>query len=477
MAIEYLAGRPRIILRVVGSKKPTTAPPLDRGAVPASAAPARFRPPLPVVITLDCGIPLWVFRRTELPTVAGSIVINGGASLQPSSQAGLSQLTVELLEEGTTSRSAAQIALEVESIGASLAASSGWDAAYVSFKCMSHDLQTILDLAADILLNPTFPEAEWNRVRGQTLAALRSERDSAEARAYRALLRALYPPDHPYSVPLSGTEASVGGLARADLAAYHAAFFTPVHATVIVAGDVDPEALASLLNARLESWRGSAVNRPDLVSPQRTQQARLILLDRPGAAQAVVRAGHLGISRTDPAFERAAVLNHILGSQFSSRLNTKLREERGLTYGVRSHFDCRSAPGPFSITAAVQTTRVSEALDEIRHELRALAGDRPPTEAELDDSRRSLIEGHTRLFETTSALVNRFASLVVHGLPVDHDAGFPERLGAINVDTLAATAREQIETDSLSCVVVADADEVSDSLKRLDWAQLEVIVD
>jgi zinc protease len=342
---------------------------------------------------------------------------------------------------------------------------------------MSQDLPTILDLAADILLNPTFPEAEWKRVRGQTLAALRSERDSAEARAYRALLTALYPRDHPYSVPLSGTEASVSGLTRTDLAAFHATFLSPVQATVIVAGDVDPEALAGLLNARLASWHGPAVKLPTLVSPPRAQQARLILLDRPGAAQAVIRAGYVGIARHDPAYERTAVLNHILGSQFSSRLNTKLREERGLTYGARSHFDSRCAPGPFSITAAVQTTRVREALDEIRHELRALAGDRPPTEAELDDSRRSLIEGHTRLFETTSALVNRFASLVVHGLPVDHDAGFPERLGAIDVDTLAATAREQIEPDSLVCVVVADANEVSDSLNRLDWARLEVIVD
>jgi zinc protease len=476
-AVGYIASKPRVALRVVGSKKTTALPPLDRAAVPPSSAPARYRPPLPRVITMDQGIPLWVLRRPELPLVAGSIVVNGGASLQRTSQAGLSELTVDMLEEGTARRTAGQIALEVESKGASLAASSGWDAAYVSFKCLNDDLPTILDLAADILLNPTFPQAEWTRVRGQTLAALQSERDSAEARAYRALLTAVYPAEHPYSVPLAGTEASVGGLTRDDLSMFHARFLVPSQATVVVAGDVEPETLAELLNSRLATWHGPAVTLPSLVTPPRPAHARLLLVNRPGAAQAVVRVGHIGIARDDPAYERVVILNHILGSQFSSRLNSKLREERGFTYGVRSHFDCRRTPGPFSITAAVQSTRVAEALDDIRRELLTLVGERPPTQLELDDARRSLIEGQMRLFETTSALVNRFASLVVHGLPVDHDAGFPERVSAIDVDSLAATAHEQIQPDSLVAIVVADASEVHESLKRLEWASVELFAD
>jgi zinc protease len=476
-AATYLSDKPRIALRVLGNKKPATMPPLDRGSVPGSLAPARYRPPLPVVMALDCGIPLWVFPRSDLPTVAGSIVMKGGASHQRSGQAGLCEFTVDMLEEGTTSKTAAQIALDVESLGASVAASSGWDAAYVSFKCLSDDLPRVLDLAADILLNPSFPDAEWTRVRGQTLAALQSERDSAEARGYRALLTALYPTEHPYSVPMVGTDASVRGLTRADLAVFHGNFLVPSHAAIVVAGDVVPEALADALNARLAPWHGPAVTLPSLINPPRTARVRVLLLDRPGAAQAVLRAGYVGIARNDPAYERAVILNHVLGSQFSSRLNTKLREERGLTYGVRSQFDCRRSAGPFSISAAVQTSKVAEALDEVRRELLALIDDRPPTQAELDDARRSLIEGQTRLFDTTSALVNRFASLVVHDLPVDYDAGFPDRVAAIDVDLLATTARALLQPNSLVCVVVADANEVRDSLNRLEWANLEIITD
>ena len=193
--------RPRVSLSVVGRKKAAGAAPLDRAAVLASPAPSRYRPPLPEIITLACGIPLWVFPRRDLPTVAGSIVITAGASLQQPDQAGLAQLTTVMLDEGTSSRTAEEIALAVESMGARIDASCGWDGSYVSFRCLRANLAPILDLTVDILLNPTFPETEWARVRGQTLAALKAERDSAESRAYRSLLSALYPEEHPYRFP------------------------------------------------------------------------------------------------------------------------------------------------------------------------------------------------------------------------------------------------------------------------------------
>ena len=145
-----------------------------------------------------------------------------------------------------------------------------------------------------------------------------------------------------------------------------------------------------------------------------------------------MRAGHVGIARSSPDFDHVLVVNQILGGQFTSRLNESLREERGLTYGVRSSFDCRRRPGPFTISASVQTEKVGEALEEIRIELEAISGGRPPTQAELDDARRSLIEGQPRHFETPGALVNRFASLVIHGLPVDHEAGFRDAWLQIN---------------------------------------------
>jgi predicted Zn-dependent peptidase len=186
-----------------------------------------------------------------------------------------------------------------------------------------------------------------------------------------------------------------------------------------------------------------------------------------------VRVGHLGLARAHPAYEHTLVLNQILGGQFSSRLNTKLREERGLTYGVRSHFDCRGQAGPFAVTTSVQADRLAVALNDIRLELEALTSDRPPNQVELENARRSLIEGQARHFETPSALVNRYAGLIIHGLPPDHDAGFADRLADIDLDSLQVQARDRIDPESLVAVVVADAKGVFDDLNGLDWAEVE----
>jgi zinc protease len=474
VARRYLIGHPRVELRVVGRKQASGKAALDRSVVPASSAPLYYRPPLPQRIALGCGIPLWFFPRNDLPSVAGCIAITGGASLQEPGQDGLTELTVAMLDEGTVSKTSAQIALAAEMMGATIAASCGWDGSYASFKCLRNDLVPSLDLLAEILLHPTFPEPELGRVRGQMLASLQSERDSAESRAHRALLSALYSENHPFRFPLAGTEASVAALSRADLVEFHERFLVPGSATIVVAGDVDPDTLADELDRRLASWRGRESISRALPADLRSSAPRLLLLDRPGASQAVVRAGHLGLARSDPAYEHILVLNLILGGQFTSRLNEKLREERGVTYGVRSSFDCRRHPGPFFISAAVAANRLTESVEEIHRELEALVGSRPPSQAELDNARRSLIEGHPRHFETASALVNRFSSLVIQGLPVDHDAGFAERLAAIDLDSLIAAAQRAIHPDSLVVVVVADAAQVHEDLKRLEWAQVEL---
>jgi predicted Zn-dependent peptidase len=476
-ARRYLDGRPRIELSVLGRSRATTAHVLDRSLVPTSGPPTGFQPPSPDIVKLASGIPLWILRRDDVPTVTGSIVVKGGASQQPPHQAGLLQLALAMLDEGTISRSAEQIAYATESVGATITAGCGWDGSFVSFKCLRRDLAVTLDVTADMLLNPTFPGHEWKRVHSQTLARLRAERDSAEARASRALLLGLYPVEHPYRFPLDGTESTVAQLDRSDLARIHAQCLLPGQATIIVAGDVEADELAAELERRLDPWRGSRPGYPTVPATVDGSALRLLALDRPGAEQAVVRVGHVGIARSSPAFEHVLLLNQILGGQFTSRLNNRLREERGLTYGIRSRFDSRTLPGPFAISAAVQPERLAEALEEIRTELSEFVNERPPGQAELELARRSLIEGHSRYFETQSALVNRFAGLFMHGLPVDHDGGFRERLLAIERDALCEAARCEIRPESLLTVVVADLSRVLEDLKRLNWADVEVIED
>jgi len=474
-ARRHVADRPRVALVVDGRKPAAVAPPLDRAAAPASAPAAAFRPPTPRALTLRCGLPLWVIPRHDLPTVSATLVLGGGAGVQGPGEAGLAQLTASMMDEGTGARSSAEIAEQAERLGLSLSTSCGWDGAYVSVQCLTPHLAAGLDLAADVLRDPTFPDAEFSRVHGQTLASLRSERDSAENRGHRALLGALYPAGHPYRLPIDGDEAAVAALSRDDLGRFHRRHHGPARAAWVVAGDVDPDALAAMLDDRLAGWSGPEAPRPEVSRPEPADRPRIVVIDRPGAAQAAVRVGHVGLHRLDPDFTDALVVNHVLGGQFTSRLNSKLREEKGFTYGVRSGFDARRAAGPFSVSASLQTDRLAEALDDLRREILALLDDRPPTPAELDDARRSLIEGQARHFETPPALVSRFASLFVHGLPMDEHARFPERLAAVTVNSLRETARRQIRPDSLVYVVVADASLVEEPLRRIEWAELSVV--
>ncbi|MGE3819664.1 MAG: M16 family metallopeptidase [Isosphaeraceae bacterium] len=476
-AARYLDGRPRVGLTVVG-RKPSgqaTRPTLDRSQAPARGPSPRFAPPTPVTLTLPGGLPLWVIPRRGLPVVSATLVLDGGAGNQNREQSGLAQLTAAMMDEGTRTRTSRRIAEEVEGMGASLSTSGGWDGSYVSVHCLAPRLESVLDLAMDVLLNPTFPDSEWSRIRGQALAGLQAERDVAEVRASRGLLAALYPPGHPYRQPLSGDEADVSRLTRDDLIQFHQTHHGPRGAAWVIAGDVDPDALALTLESRLDGWAGPNATRPSLPRPHRHDRPRILLIDRPGSVQAAVRAGHVGIRRLDPDFNDAHVLNHVLGGQFNSRLNARLREEKGLTYGIHSHFDFRREAGPFHVSAALQADRLAEALDELRREIQAIREDRPPTQAELDDARRALVEGQARHFETPSALVSRFATLFLHGLPSDHHSRLEERLAAVTVQSLREAADRLINPDAMVTVVVADAAVVLEPLRKLEWAEVTVL--
>lgn len=475
VAVRYLHEQPRLTLNVDGRKTTTSIAPLDRKIPPLPAPTSRFRVPVPETRMLRCGVPLWIVPRQGLPIIAATLVLGGGAGVQSSQDAGLAQMTSSMMDEGTRSRTSAQIAEEAEGMGTSLSSSCGWDGSYVTLQCLTPHLEASLDLAVDLLREPTFPESEWQRVKGQSLAALKAERDSAEARAYREFLRVLYPPDHSYRMPIDGDQAGVEAIGRDDLQRFHQRFHGPGGAACVVSGDVQADEIAEALDARLTGWSGPAVIRPEIPLPAKAERPRMILLHRPGAVQAAVRLGHVGLPRHDPDFTDVLLLNHILGGQFTSRLNAKIREEKGFTYGIRSHWDFRRGAGPFSISAALQADRLSEALDDIRGEILALRDDRPPLQSELDDARRSLIEGQARHFETPAALVSRFAGLFLHGLPIDYHAHFAERLGAVSVESLSRVALNHIHPEAFVVVVVADAAIVSEQLKRLEWADLTLV--
>ena len=474
VAASHLHNKPTVRLDVVGRSPAATLPPMDRTVRPAPAPAMPFRAPTPVILTTAGGTPVWVIPRRELPIVAATLVLPVGAGAHGPDVGGLANLTAANLDEGTANRTAEEIALAVEKLGSSLSSTAGWDGSYVGLNCLTAYLDETLEVAADILRNPTFPEREWERLRGQTLAALQAERDSAEARAVRGLLKSLYPSAHPYRVPSDGTAESVARLSPNDARLFHERCYGAGRGAWIVAGDIDPDDMARRLGRHLEGWRTPAGSPSEPPETPRPERSRIILLDRPAAPQAVAYVGQVGVPRSAPDFHELTLWNHVLGGQFTARLNARLRESMGVTYGVRSRFDARRGAGPFSVHASIQADRLAESLNALREEVAALLDGRPPTTQEFDDARRSLIEGQARQFETPSALIARYAELVVHGLPPDEHGKLAERLSAVTPDSAVEAARRRLSVDSLVYVVVADADSTVPQLQNLGWADLEV---
>jgi predicted Zn-dependent peptidase len=289
-------------------------------------------------------------------------------------------------------------------------------------------------------------------------------------------LAALYGPGHPYAVPIDGTESSVACLVQDDLIRFYPELLNPARAAIVVAGAVDPDEVAREFDTRLSGWKsdnvGSEVEIPVLDRPS---HPRILLLNRKGAAQAVVRVGHVGLNRFSEDHDAMLLANQVLGGQFDSRLNRKLREEKGYTYGVRSRFDARRGAGPFSISASLETDRLADALNDLYREVMAFAGGRPPSVEELDKAKRALIEGQARQFETYADLVSRYANLLVYGLPIDHHRSFAARIEAIRPEEVSEAIQRQIHPDSLAVVVVADASLVQDPLSQLEWAEVTVL--
>lgn len=477
VAGAYLAGRPGVLLDVL-REAPGAAVQIDRSVAPPAAPAVAYRAPVPVVLDLECGSPLWVIPQRDLPIVAATAVVRAGAREQPPGAAGLANLVSATLDEGTRDHSARELAEAVEGAGAHLSTDCGYDGSYISTLALRPHFNRVLGLAAEVLRHPTFPQEEFTRIRGQVLASLQSERDRAEARAQRALLRAIFASDHPYATPVEGDFEAVATLDRPALAAFHAERFRPGGTAWVVAGDVEPEAVRDQLDALLAGWAGGGeADQTQAAGRRRPERPRLLMLHRPGATQAVVRAGHVGIGRLDPDYHALSLFNHVLGGLFTSRLNEELREKRGLTYGIRSHVEARREPGPFWIGASLQADRLAEALDALRGEVEAILDHRPPTDPEIDDARRSLIEGQARHFEGPAALVSRFGGLNLVGLPPDEHRATPQRLAALTRAEIITAGARRIEPRALTYVVVADAEEVGPQLGRLGWADVERIDD
>ena len=454
-------------------------------AATAAEGPDRSRPPvmgpppspaIPPVHerTLSNGLPVWVVEMHEVPVVQIALVVQVGSAEDPSGHFGLASLTASMLDEGAGTRSALEIADAIDFLGAQLSTGSSYDASVVRLGVPVARLAAALPIFADVALRPTFPEDEVTRLKQERLTALLQARDDPAAVASEGFLRILFGREHRYGTGEIGTAGALERFVAQNLKAFYAAYYRPDNATLVVVGDVEPDAVTAALDAAFGQWRPEGVaKRAALATVRQAATRRVYIIDKPGAAQSQIRIGSVGVPRSTPDYFALAVLNTVLGGSFTSRLNQNLRETHGYAYGAGSGFALRRFAGPFTASAGVQTDRTAEALREFFNELNGILEPVPP--AELDKARNLLALGMPGGFETTGDLLARLQELIVYDLPRDYFSHYVPSLRAVTAADVQRAAREHIHPGRVAVVVVGDRRAIERGIRALDLGPVTVL--
>jgi zinc protease len=408
------------------------------------------------------------------PLLAAQLVLLGGATVEPAARAGVTSLTGRALTEGTRRLSALDFIEAAERLGAELHADASWEALSASLEVPRSRFAPALTLLAEMVLEPAFPADEVERLREERLNDLLQARADPRRRVERVFPETIFHPDSPYSRPLGGTEQTVTGLDRETVVERHSAALSPATATLVVAGDLDGLDVPRLAEKHFADMSAGQPPSPAPDVAPHPAGARVILVDRPAAPQSEVRIGHLGLPRRTPHFHVVSVLNALLGGTFGSRLNRRLREELGYTYGIHSAFDMRRATGPFVVRSGIQTEHSVPAILEVLAVIRGMR------EAEVDPRELELVRDYLvgvfpLRFETAGAVAGALAGLATYELPDDELDRYRPAIAAVSAADVLDAARRHIQPEALSIVVVGDAARVEGPLRDAELGPLTVV--
>ena len=417
---------------------------------------------------LSNGLDVWLVNQSELPIVSMNLVVNSGGTADPSDRAGLASMTATLLDDGTKNRSAVEIANQLQSIGASLGAGSGWDSANVSMQTLTRNLDKALDIYSDVIVNPVFPADELETVRRRALVGFLQRKDNPNAIANVVYNSLLYGKDHPYGKSLGGDESSIKAITRDEVAEFYSKYYRPNNSTLIVVGDANSKELLPKLERAFSGWKAGDAPAVSIPKDAAFDAPGIYIVDKPGAAQSVISIGQVGVARNNPDYFPLTVMNSILGGQFSARVNMNLREEKGYTYGARTGWGFRRGAGPFSADADVQTAVTKESVQEFLKELNGIRGAIPVTPQELEYNKQSLIRRFPAGFETVGQVSGQLSNLVVYGLPDSYFNDYIRNIQAVTVEDVNRVANKYLTPDRMAILIVGDRSVVEPRLKEIE---------
>ncbi len=431
--------------------------------------------PKPSVFTLSNGLTVYLVERHELPIVAVSLQTLAGGAANPPDRPGLAGITAALLTEGTDKRNSEQIANEASLLGTDLSSSSGADSASLSISLLSRHLTRGLDLLADSAQHPSFPTADLERLRARRLTGLLQQQDNPVQLALRAGQLNLFGAANPYAYDALGTADSLHAITRDDVAGFFAKNYGPRASLLELTGDVTPAEARKLAEEAFGKWTSSAEPVTPPPAPP-VPDRKILLVDKPGSPQTALLTFGVGLPRSSPDYPAVTVMNTMLGGLFSSRINMNLREEHGYTYGASSFFRYYRGTGPFISYALVRTDVTAPATEQLFKELDGIHT-RPLTDAELRQSKNSIIRSLPGEFESANGVNGQLSNLWLFNLPQDYYATLPAKIEAVTSADAQAAAAKYIRPENLLVIEVGDKSKIGQSLKDLklgpveDWSE------
>jgi zinc protease len=459
-----------LLLSAVAHAQTARPWPSERPPVPLAPRPVKF-PPYDVR-TLPNGLQIIVVEHHEQPAVSIRMLVRAGAAHDPQDKAGVASLMASLLDQGTTSRNAQQVADTIDFIGGTLHAGVGSDLAFISVLVMKDSFSLGLDMLSDVARNPAFDPAELERQRQQALSSMQVSYQDPEYIANTVFDRLAYG-FHPYGKPISGTPESLARISRADIQEFHRKYFAPNNAVMAIVGDVTPaEALAAAQRV-FGGWERREIAAPSFPAPP-SPTRRVIVIDKPDAVQTEVRVGHLGIQRKHMDYMPLNLAIKILGGEGSNRLHRVLRTERGLTYGASANMDTFKGSGNVVAETDTRSDATGEVLRLIVEEFFKLQRERP-FPRELRDAQAYLSGAFPLTIETPDAIATQILNALFYELSLDELQTFRERVNAVTVDDIERVAKAYLQPDRLSIVLVGNAAAFREQLQRVGFGQYEVI--
>ncbi len=448
--------------------------PVDRSKMPAPGSIADAVFPAYQTATLSNGMKVMLVERHDVPQVSLSMLLDTG---YPADQAtikdGLSGLTANMLDEGTTTRSALQIADELDRLGGYVGTSGGGENSTVEFSALTPTLDQVMAIWTDVLRNPAFTETDFRRIQSQTVQGLQAQLRDPASIGQRVMSKVLWGDNHPYGRLLTPDE--ITSLTPADAAAFHKAWYGPNNAALFVVGDTTLAEITPKLEAALKGWTDAPNKRASVANGVRPSKPAVYIVDRPDSAQSVILIGSPQAPRNPAEDTWISAFNALFGGNFTSRLNMNLREDKGWSYGVRSSMSGGRGPRAFTVSAPVQTDQTKGSLIELRKELTDVVGRKPPTVAELNTVRTNTLLGMASRWETAGAVLGTLQDIYQFNLPADYWAKYADTYRKVTPAEVESMAKTIIPNQNHVWVIVGARAKIEAGVRELNLGDVHIV--